>query len=244
MWAVMTTMKIKPIASSSAGNCYVIDDGATRLMIDCGIPIKDIKVATNFLNPPIDGCLVSHSHKDHSRSVENLLMLGISCYMSNHTISALDAKHIKSPFVQEIRAGEKFAVGSFVIQPLEVYHDVPCLGFYILSTETRETLFFATDTYMIPYSIPNLDYIMVEANYDETIIDAQIERGGYDGAAKERLMKSHMEIGSLLRWLEGQDLRRCRRIYLLHLSSGSSDEADFKQRVMEATGVPVTVCPA
>lgn len=234
-------MEIKPIASSSAGNCYIVSDGVTRIMIDCGVPIQDIKLATNFFDPPIDGCLISHSHADHSKSVDNLLNMGITCHVGSNTIAELN---ISSPFLEEIRDTEIFDIGTFKVVPKHLYHDVQCFGFYMLSTVTEETLFFATDTYIIPYRFEGLDYIMVEANYDEEIIDAQIERGGYDGAAKERLMKSHMEIGTTIRWLEEQDLSQCRRIYLLHLSNGSSNEADFKQRVIEATGIPVTVCPA
>lgn len=55
-------MLIKPIASSSKGNCCVIDDGRSKLILDCGIPIKKIKEGVDFNLSNIAGCLISHSH--------------------------------------------------------------------------------------------------------------------------------------------------------------------------------------
>ena len=136
---------------------------------------------------------------------------------------------------------KKFEIGSFVISPLAMSHDVYCLGFYIYSDKTKESLFFATDTCHIPYKLPPMDYIMVEANYDIDILNDRIMAGYIDPAMKPRLARSHMEIGRTIFWLREQDLSKTKRIYLLHLSNGSSNAEEFKRRVMECTGVPVTI---
>lgn len=238
-------MWIEPLASSSAGNSYIISDGVSRIMIDCGIDFTELKIKTNFFNPRIDGCLISHSHGDHSKSVGKLLKFGIRCYMSAETCSEIEkGAHVGNTFVSHIKHNENFNIGTFSIKPLLLNHDVHCLGFYIYSSETKESLFFATDTYMITYRFKQLDYIMVEANYDLSIVNYQIATGEYESVAKERLMKSHMEINSTLLWLKKQNLSGCKRIYLLHLSNGSSDKDKFKQLIIEETGIPVTVCEA
>ena len=232
-------MIIKPLGSSSEGNAYLISDGETTIMLECGLPINDLKIKTGFFNPRPAACLISHSHGDHAKSVENLLAMGIDCYLSKYTMAELK---IKSPFAHEMQEGYKLTIGSFEIQPMELKHDVYCLGFYIYSKQSRETLFFATDTYYIPYRFKNLDYIMVEANYAAEIVNSNIINGDFTLAAKERLVRSHLEIESTILWLKQQDLRRCKRIYLLHLSDGNSNKEDFKNRVIEAVGVPTTVC--
>ena len=130
---------------------------------------------------------------------------------------------------------------SFKVLPLKMDHDVSCLGFYIYSKATKESLFFATDTCVIQYKLPPMDYIMVEANYDIDILNKRIMDGYIDPAMKNRLTRSHMEIGNTIKWLEMQDLSKTKRIYLLHLSYGSANAADFKRRVQEATGVPTTI---
>jgi len=52
-------MEIKALASSSKGNCYIIGH---ELMIECGIPLKEIKKKGGFKVHEIQACLVSHEH--------------------------------------------------------------------------------------------------------------------------------------------------------------------------------------
>ena len=162
--------------------------------------------------------------------------------MSNPTfVDLVDDLAASYPRIETMYHQKRFSVGTFEIVPLEMKHDVYCLGFYIYSKHLKESLFFATDTCCIPYSLPSMDYLMVEANYDIDILNSRIMSGDIDPAMKSRLARSHMEIGNTLLWLKNQDLTKTKRIYLLHLSYGSSNEKDFKRRVMEATGIPVTI---
>ena len=41
-------MELKILGSSSKGNCYLLDNGNDCLMIECGIPFKDVQKAVNF----------------------------------------------------------------------------------------------------------------------------------------------------------------------------------------------------
>lgn len=54
-------MNIKVIGSGSSGNSYLINDGNTALLIECGLPISKIKKGVDF-STAIAGCLISHSH--------------------------------------------------------------------------------------------------------------------------------------------------------------------------------------
>lgn len=236
-------MKIDVFGSSSEGNAYLIGDGKTHLLIECGIPFNELKVKSNFFDPMPSACLISHSHGDHFNCAKDLTRLGIRCYMSKYTYTDRGGKDFPLPplEVEIIEHEKKIVIGTFEILPLEMKHDVYCLGFYIYSTETKESLFFATDTCYIPYKLPSMDYIMVEANYDIDILNDRIMQGYVDPSMKSRLARSHMEIGSTILWLKKQDLKRTKRIYLLHLSYGSSNAEEFKNRVMECTGVPTTI---
>lgn len=55
-------MDISVLASSSQGNCYLISDTVTTIMIECGIPIKQIKKGCDYKIHEIAGCLISHGH--------------------------------------------------------------------------------------------------------------------------------------------------------------------------------------
>jgi len=55
-------MNIKIIASGSTGNCYIIDDSKTKIMIECGIPIRNIREKGGFTVHENHACLISHEH--------------------------------------------------------------------------------------------------------------------------------------------------------------------------------------
>ena len=233
-------MDIKPLASGSSGNAYLISDGQTSILIECGIPYSELQRLSDFKIPTLDGCLISHSHGDHACSVKYVLSAGVDCYMSKETAVELGVeKHHRCKIVNHM---DGFHIGSLTVRPLEMEHDVYCLGFLIWSNYTNETLFFATDTYHIKYIIPDCEYIMIETNYDLDILHKRIDSGEVNESAKHRLVKSHQSIDTALLWLKRCDLTKTKRIYLLHLSDGSSNESEFKRRVVEETGVQTIVC--
>lgn len=55
-------LDIKVLASSSAGNCYIVSDTQTSIMIECGVAINKIREGCGFKIHEIDACLVSHEH--------------------------------------------------------------------------------------------------------------------------------------------------------------------------------------
>ena len=72
-------MKAECLASSSSGNCFILDfdvNGDTaRIMVECGISIKDIYSKCNKLGimvSSIQVCLITHAHSDHSKSAKNI----------------------------------------------------------------------------------------------------------------------------------------------------------------------------
>ena len=233
-------MKIKPLASSSDGNAYLISDDNSTILIECGLPMSELQRLSNYTIASVDGCLISHEHADHALSCEEVMALGVDCYMSKETAVSL---MVESNHRTNIIESEKeFGIGSFKVLPLAMNHDVPCLGFVLYSVISEEALFFATDTFYVQWRIPNLTYIMIEANYDKDILNERIMNGDTAMPAKDRLLKSHMEVENTIRWLKNNDLSKVKRIYLMHLSGGSANAKDFKMRVQAETGRPVSVC--
>lgn len=56
-------MRLKCLGSSSTGNCYPLtSDSRETLILDCGIPIKEIKKGLNWNIRGISGVIISHSH--------------------------------------------------------------------------------------------------------------------------------------------------------------------------------------
>ncbi len=231
-------IKIKSLASGSKGNCYYISDGSSGLLIEAGIPIKKIKESLNYKLSDVEGCLISHEHKDHSKAVEDLCKSGIDCYMSPGTRQALG--NIYSHRLNVIM-DPKFKISKWLVINFLVEHDCEQpLGFIIIN-QKGERLLYVTDTYYIKWIMPELEYIMLEINYSTDILNANVEKGIIPESHKNRVIKSHMSLETAKGFLRANDLSKVREIWLLHLSDANSDAERFKREIQELTGKEVYI---
>jgi phosphoribosyl 1,2-cyclic phosphodiesterase len=232
-------MDIHTLASSSAGNCYIIDDGHTKLMLECGIPIKQIREGCGHNLHEIQACLISHGHKDHSKAASDVMKAAIDVYTSKVTALNLG---LNGHRLHEIEARAQFNVGTWAILPFETEHDCEgSLGFLLYSNKTREKLLFLTDSYYCKYRFKGLNYILIECNYAHDILQQNIEAGLIDSAMKNRLLQSHFSLDHVKQFLRANDLSQVKEIILIHLSAGNSDAERFRREVMAASGKPVIV---
>ena len=230
-------MTFTSLASSSHGNCYVVNDGETAILLECGISFRRIKKELGFDLSAIRGCLVSHEHKDHAKSVMDIIKSGIEVFASEGTAEALDCA-----LITPVEAGAQFQIGSLEIMPFRTWHNVKeSLGFLIYSRRDGERLAFAIDTVNLGHTFPGVNLLALEANYDKDIL-ARCER--MPDKVKERVVRSHMEIETLCKYLQSLDLSQCRTLYLLHLSNASSNEGNFVNRVRRVVPkhVQVVIC--
>jgi phosphoribosyl 1,2-cyclic phosphodiesterase len=233
-------MEIKILASGSSGNAYRISDGKTGLLLEAGIPLKAIQVGCDFRVTQMDGCFVSHSHKDHSKAAKDLARLGVDIYTSQGTIEACG---LSGHRIHAVKALQELTIGTFKVLPFDVQHDAPePLGFLFTSVETGEKLLYFTDTYYIKYKFQGLTHIMAECNYDAETLQRSVDAGYIPIELVPRLVKSHMSLEHFLDLLKANDLSKVRQIYLLHLSNNNSDEKRFKEEVQKLTGAEVYVC--
>ncbi len=227
-------MKLKILGSSSAGNCYVLQSDSEALIIEAGLRMMDIKQAIDYDMSKVAGCIVSHLHGDHSKSVDGLIKAGVDVYAHS---SVFEAKGILEHRRARVVTPERgFIVGSFKVYPFPVAHDVPCLGFLINHNETGNILFL-TDTFTCDYQFTELSHILIEANYSTTILDKNIGSGRTNNGMKRRLRYSHMELQTTKKVLSAHDLSNVKTITLIHLSSDNSDERRFVEEVRALTGI-------
>lgn len=225
------------LASSSHGNCYVVSDGETAILLECGISFRRIKKGLGFDLSAIRACLVSHEHKDHAKSVMDIIKSGVEVFASEGTADALGCDLITT-----VADRAQFQVGSLEIMPFATFHDAAePLGFLIYSRVDGERLVFATDTVNLGYQFPKANLLALEANYDASIL-ARCER--MPAKVRKRVTNSHMEINTLCQYLRTLDLSACRTLYLLHLSNAASNEGHFISRVRQAVPrhVEIIIC--
>lgn len=233
-------MEIKVIASGSSGNAYTISDGATTLLLDAGVPLREIQIGTGFKVRQLAGAFVTHEHKDHSKAMKDLARLGVDVYASNGTIKACG---LSGHRFRPVEARKQLDVGTFRILPFDVEHDAAePLGFLFTSLSTGEKLLYFTDTYFLRYRFQGLTHIMAECNYTEEGIRESVAEGRIPIELVPRLVRSHMSLENLLDMLKANDMSTVRQIYLLHLSDNNSEAERMKEAVQRQTGAEVYLC--
>jgi len=233
-------MKLITLGSSSAGNGYILQSkSGESLIIEAGIKLLEVKKAVYFRLTDIAGCIVSHSHKDHSKKIGEYQMAGIPCYMSEDTrLHYFGENH--SHNIYTLKEHEQKEIGTFLVRPFLLEHDVPNFGYLIHHYESG-LIVFITDTHYCPYKFKGLNNILIEANYSEKIVDENLQTGDVNNFVRERVLTSHMEIETTKGFLKANDLTGVNNIILLHLSQTNSDASDFKKQITELTGKSVYV---
>ena len=230
-------MRFEALASSSAGNAYIVSDKDTRILLECGVSHTKLQKLSGFSLSEFQACLVTHEHKDHAKAVQELISRGMAVYMSQGTAEALETDG-----VELIEDRSQFNIGSFDIVPFTTFHDArEPLGFLIKSRVDGDVLAFATDTVNLRYKFPGLNILAIEANYDKNILE-RCER--MPEKVRHRITNSHMEIDTLCDYLRSLDLSQCREVHLLHLSDATSHEGHFINKVSRVVppSVAVTAC--
>lgn len=233
----MSDLTFLSLASSSAGNAYLVTDGDTTLLLECGLTLSKLKRVTGFTLSTVAACFITHEHNDHSRAAAQLIRQGIPVYMSEGT-----ARELELIEAQIVECRKYVQIGAFRVMPFRVWHDAAePVGYLIEDSKTHERLLFAADTRNLDWIVPRLTYIVVECNYDEKTLGRSQK---INDKLRERIRCTHFEMHDVVRYLHKLDLSACIRIYLIHLSDRHSNEQMILQTFRrEFPNIEITICP-
>lgn len=223
-------VNIKVLGSSSKGNCYILEDGEEKLIIELGVNWKEVVKGLNYDICGVVGALVSHRHGDHAKYIQKAIDAGITVYGNsdlkemNHCVSIiprfLDTK-----------------VGNFTVSPFEAVHDVPCFG-YIIKTPNNGTVVFSTDTCCAPPIKVKHEHYLIEANYSDEIMEKQAMNMTVSIDSKMRLDESHLSLEKAVAYLKEVQSDNLKTVVLLHLSERNSDTDEFVKKVRDELKFP------
>lgn len=232
-------MKLKVIGTGSKGNAYVLENEHEALLIECGVNISEIKKTLNFNLNKLVGCLVTHEHLDHSKSIVDVMKSGINVWTGAKTY--VEMKTYNQHRANVIASKQEIQIGGFKIMAFDVKHDAAePLGYLIKHKDCGKVLFL-TDTYYCAYTFNGLNNIIIEANYSKSIIDRKFGPESGKEFLRNRILKSHFSLENCKEMLSANDLSKVNNIVLIHLSDSNSDEKQFQKEVSELTGKNVTV---
>lgn len=231
-------LSITAYASGSSGNCYTVTNGKATVMLDCGLPFREIQRLTGYQLP--DAVLVTHEHKDHSKAAADFLRMGVDVYMTQGTADALGLSGHRLHIMNRDPCGLIGEKEEIQVRAFPTQHDAkePC-GFTIDDVEDR--ILYATDTYYLRYRFPGITKMVIECNHSYDILRENISAGRLDPRLANRLMRSHFSLENVLDFLRANDLSTVKEIWLIHLSDDNADPVLFERAVAEATGKAVYV---
>lgn len=226
-------MKLIIIGSSSKGNSYALQsDSGEILLIEAGIPLKEVKRAIGYKTSKVVGCITSHVHGDHAKYIPEYLKAGIS-------VSSNDEVAEKYLGVDTMSENITFRFGNFGVTPFEVQHDAKNFG-YLIHEPSYGTIFFATDCYNLHFCIRGCKTYLAECNYSDAILDKAVAEGKTPRSQADRVRLSHMSLEHAVSWLQDCKAERsAHQIILIHGSARHLNPTKAVNKFQQVFGIPV-----
>lgn len=224
-------MKFIQHYSSSRANLYeVVGSLGHRLLLECGVRWQLLEKALNFNLRNIEGCLLTHEHKDHSKAVRDAMKAGIRVFASDGTLKAIGEDVYANRKAQAVYDATIQQVGHFIVFPFGIIHDAAEPFGYIVH-ESDEWLLFCPDSGFIKQRFNvKFNIIAIECSYDQKILSARVDASDINEQVAKRIIKNHTEERTAIDYLERYcDLSKCREIHLLHCSGVNLDKKKTKQ---------------
>lgn len=228
-------MVVKTINSGSKGNGYALISGEDVLLLECGVPAKDMLKTIDYQTSKVVGCLLSHEHGDHAKYIKQYMQYGVKVYGSDEVQSNIEL--IYGEKIEGIKRMSRKKLGSFSVIPFRVPHgETECDGWLIDSPEGK--LLFITDAEYCPYDFSkmNINYGLIECNYSMDNISFE-----HDEVKNRRVVQTHMEVQTCKRLIHSINSESLRSIGLIHLSAENGNPQRFKDEIRSVVDSDVNV---
>lgn len=227
-------MKLKCIATGSTGNCYTLtSDSGETLILDCGIPIKEIKKGLDWNVKDVVGVLCTHKHLDHSKSVEDFEAMGIQ---------------ILAPYLGD--SCKPINMGEFTVKPFDLTtidgnwthtdangEPCPIYGFLITHKEMGKMLYI-TDCEVVKWKFKGINHILLGVNYDKDLIDRDTSKANH-------VFRGHLSIDTACDFVKANYSDSLQNVIMCHLSAENADRDSFIEKMKKvAYGANVDVAVA
>ncbi|MDR3198813.1 MAG: MBL fold metallo-hydrolase [Planctomycetaceae bacterium] len=228
----MKTFRMISLQSGSNGNCYFVETGNVRLLIDAGITAsRTVERLTHFGIDiaSVQGIVISHAHSDHicgagvlHRRYKIPVWLTQGTYNQVTTPSKISRKLGKLQEPRIFHAGESLQFENLTIETISTPHDAPDSVCFVFDDGlTRLGIMTDLGCHFLGLGevVETLDAILLESNYDEKML----ETGAYPEELKQRIQGdgghlSNTESAGLIR----KHGKKLRWVCLGHLSENNN----------------------
>lgn len=233
-------MTVTTLASGSSGNCALISEGDTHLLVDLGISCRRVTAALGELGVDparLAGICITHEHSDHICGLANFTKkYRVPVYTTAGTGRQLCYRvAFLEELIRDVSPGESFQAGGLTVESFPTLHDAaqPC-GFAFSNGSRKAAL--VTDlgvvTDEVLDGVRGADLLVVEVNHDVELL----KRGRYPYSLKQRILgdRGHLcnEAGAALARTAAEE--GAHTLVLAHLSAENNTPALARQAVLAA----------
>lgn len=231
-------MRFASMGSGSAGNCMVVQNASTHVLLDCGFGAKETLSRLQKLDiapEQISAILVTHEHDDHAKGAFKLAAkFAIPVWLTHGTLKMCQ-RYIPENTdltLQMIDTQTPFMIDALEITPYTVPHDAREPTQFTFS-DGQYKLGVLTDAGSSTQHIENVlsgcDALVLECNHDLNML----ENGPYAWALKQRVSSrlGHLDNDAAATLLSKLDNSKLKHIIAAHLSA-KNNSPEFAKKAL------------
>lgn len=234
-------MRFASLGSGSQGNALVVEAGRTRVLLDCGLGLNDVKTRLARFGleaGDLDAIVVTHEHDDHVGGVARLARkFEIPVYMTYGTLTALDGARAGIAQITVIDSHTPFAIGDIEVRPYPVPHDAREPAQFVFG-DGGARLGVLTDTGSstphIESMLSGLEALVIECNHDS----GMLANSSYPPHLRQRISGrfGHLDNASAAGLLGRLDCSRLQHVIAAHLSQQNNTPELARAAMARALG--------
>lgn len=216
-------MEYEILATGSSGNCIILNK---NIMLDCGIPYKQIKP---YLKD-IKLIFISHRHSDHLNRVTIKKIAynhpTIKFLVGFYLVDTLIERGVSKKNILTIDLEKWYDIGIAKVKLEALYHDVPNTALK-MQIGNQKAIYIVDTNEVNHIEAKDYNLYLIEANYtDEEELENRIKQDYENGLSYshyERVRKTHLSQQKAYNWLQ-KNMNKESSFVFLHEHKNKEEE--------------------